>query len=104
VQRDVPAPRAGVLTRADVRALGLVVVALGGGRQRPGERIDHRVGLSHLLPLGSRVAAGEALARVHAADDAGAAQAVAAVRAAFHIGDQAVEPGAVIVEAVIDLS
>jgi thymidine phosphorylase len=104
VQRDVPAPRAGVLGGADVRALGLAVVALGGGRQRPGERIDARVGLSHLLPLGRTVAAGEPLARVHAADEPGAARAIATVRAAFHIGDTAVEQGDVVVEAVTRLS
>lgn len=89
VQRDVPAPRAGVLQACDVRALGLAVVALGGGRRTPGERIDPRVGLSHLLPLGAAVAAGDALARVHAADDQAAAGAVAAVQAAFSLGDAA---------------
>ncbi len=100
VQCEVPAPRAGVLAAADVRALGLVVVALGGGRQRPGERIDARVGLSHLLPLGRAVAAGETLARVHAADAAAAAQAVAAVQAALQIADTAPAATSVVVEAV----
>lgn len=90
VQRDVPAPRAGVLQACDVRALGLAVVALGGGRRVPGERIDPRVGLSHLVPLGTPVAAGEAIARVHAASDEAAAAAVAAVQAAFTVGDAAV--------------
>ena len=100
VQRDVPAPRAGVLAAADVRALGLAVVALGGGRQRPGQRIDPRVGLSHLLPLGQPVAAGEPLARVHAADEAGAAAAIAAVQAAVRIDDKSATPGEVLLQAV----
>lgn len=85
VQRDVPAPRAGVLLACDVRALGLAVVALGGGRRVPGDRIDPRVGLSHVVPLGTAVAAGEALARVHAASEEAAAAAVTAVRAAFTV-------------------
>ncbi len=90
VQRDVPAPRAGVLQACDVRALGLAVVALGGGRRVPGAPIDPRVGLSHIVPLGASVAAGEVLARVHAASGEAAAAAVAAVQSAFTIGDAAV--------------
>ena len=85
VQRDVPAPQAGVLAAADVRALGLAVVALGGGRQRPGVTIDPRVGLSQVLALGRVVQAGEPLARVHAASEDAAQLAVAAVQAAFTI-------------------
>ena len=90
VQRDVPAPRAGVLQACDVRALGLAVVALGGGRRVPGAPIDPRVGLSHIVPLGASVAAGEVLARVQAASGEAAAAAVAAVQSAFTIGDAAV--------------
>ncbi len=87
--RAVPALCGGHLQACDVRALGLAVVALGGGRQRPGDRIDPRVGLSHLLPLGQAVQPGDALARVHAADGGAADAAVAAVQAAFTIGDAA---------------
>jgi thymidine phosphorylase len=70
--------------------LGLAVVALGGGRRTPGAPIDPRVGLSHIVPLGASVAAGEVLARVHAASGEAAAAAVAAVQSAFTIGDAAV--------------
>jgi thymidine phosphorylase len=87
VQVDVPAPRSGVLQSADVRALGLAVVALGGGRQRPGDGVDPRVGLSQLLPLGHAVQAGDALARVHAADEGAAQRAVQSVLTALRIGD-----------------
>lgn len=101
VQRDVPAPRAGVLAAADVRALGVAVVALGGGRRRPGEPVDARVGLSHLLPLGRTVGAGEPLARVHAADGAAADAAVAAVQAAFRIDERsAATSGEVVLQTV----
>jgi len=89
VQRVVPAPRAGWLAAVDTRALGLAVVALGGGRWRPGQAVDARVGLSALRPLGSRVAAGEPLARVHAASAADAETAVQAVAAAWRIADAA---------------
>jgi thymidine phosphorylase len=84
---DVPAPRAGWLSQLDVRALGVVVVALGGGRAVPGQPVDPRVGLSQVLPLGAVVLAGQALARVHAADAAAAQAAVAAVQRACQITD-----------------
>jgi thymidine phosphorylase len=101
-QIDVQAPHAGVLVAADVRALGLAVVALGGGRQRPGESIDARVGLSHLLPLGRAVLADEPLARVHAASADAARQAVAAVTAAFTLAEDpaASATGPVVLEAL----
>ena len=83
VQHDVAAPRDGVIKAIDVRAIGLAVVALGGGRQRPGERIDPRVGFTHVLAPGIRVRAGQALARVHAATDEAAQAAAQAVVAAF---------------------
>ena len=84
----VAAPQDGYVGLPDVRALGLVVVQLGGGRVRAGEAVDPRVGLSQLLPPGTRVARGDALALVHAADEAAATAAVQAVlRASRIVGD-----------------
>lgn len=79
VLRPVPAPTAGFVGLPDVRALGLVVVQLGGGRMRPGDAVDPRVGLSQLLPPGTAVSAGDPLALVHAASADAAAAAVQAV-------------------------
>lgn len=101
VQRAVPAPRAGWLARCDARALGLAVVALGGGRLRPGDAVDARVGLAQVRPLGEHVAAGEALAVVHAADAAAAEGARAAVQAAFTIADEAPAPPPLVVQRVL---
>jgi thymidine phosphorylase len=100
IVRPVPAPRAGVLQACDVRAIGLAVVALGGGRARPGDAIDPRVGLSDLLPLGTSVSAGQALALVHAATDAAAADAVRRVQAAFTVGDTSAAPTPLVFEVV----
>lgn len=101
VQCAVPAPRAGWLARCYARALGLAVVALGGGRLRPGDAVDARVGLAQVRPLGEYVAAGEALAVVHAADAAAAEGARAAVQAAFTIADEAPAPAPLIVQRVL---
>ena len=54
VQCDVVATETGFVTRIETRALGLAVVALGGGRQRPGDAVNPSVGLSHVLGLGAR--------------------------------------------------
>ena len=66
VQLDVPAPASGFVAAMDTRAIGLAVVALGGGRLRASDAVDARVGLSQVLAIGAPVQAGSALARVHA--------------------------------------
>lgn len=91
VTRPVPAPE-GRVAQIDVTALGHAVVALGGGRVRAGEAIDPRVGLSMLAKLGEQVGPGRPLALVHAADDTAAEVAVAAVAAAYSLGEGA-DPG-----------
>ena len=58
-------------------ALGLALIGLGGGRRLASDRIDHRVGFSQVLPVGTPVVAGQPLLWVHAASDA---QAQAALR------------------------
>jgi len=83
VQRPVPALQAGFVTAIDVRAVGVAVVALGGGRRRNGDAVDPRVGFSAVCGLGAQLQRGEALATVHAASAAAADAAAAALQAAF---------------------
>ncbi|MCB2128965.1 MAG: thymidine phosphorylase [Rhodobacteraceae bacterium] len=93
VQRDVPAPSDGFVATIDAEALGHAVVHLGGGRLRGGDRINPSVGLADIMPIGEPVERGESLAIVHAANDADADRAVAAVLAAVTISDEEpVEP------------
>jgi thymidine phosphorylase len=80
------------VTAIDTRAVGLAVVALGGGRTNPEHTIDPAVGFDRLVPRGVRLQRGEPIARVHAADEARAARAVAALQAAFTIGKGAEPP------------
>jgi thymidine phosphorylase len=95
VRRPVPWPeaaRADGLTHVqaiDTRALGLVVLQLGGGRQRGGDPVDPSVGLSGLAPLGAEMAGDTPLAWVHAASEDAADAAVAAVQAAVRFADTA---------------
>jgi pyrimidine-nucleoside phosphorylase len=69
VQVIVPAPAEGVVHSIDARALGLVVVALGGGRQKKGDPIDPRVGVMVHAKVGDEVAEGDPLCTVHAVDE-----------------------------------
>jgi thymidine phosphorylase len=78
--------RAGVVGRIDTRQVGLAVVVLGGGRTRPQDAIDHAVGLSELLPVGTRVAVGDAFGLVHARTAADADRAATMVRDAYRLG------------------
>ncbi|HET7867729.1 MAG TPA: thymidine phosphorylase [Burkholderiaceae bacterium] len=80
----------------DTRALGLVVLQLGGGRLRGGDPIDPSVGLSGLAPLGAVADAAAPLAWVHAASADAAQAAVAAVQAAYRFADTAPRPRPVV--------
>jgi thymidine phosphorylase len=86
VIRDVPSLNAGHVTAIDGQALGLAVVGLGGGRQREGDRVNPSVGLSDLASIGQALGPGDPIARVHAATEAQADQAIAAVQAAYRLG------------------
>ncbi|GJD48868.1 Thymidine phosphorylase [Methylobacterium crusticola] len=90
VIRPVPAPRPGRVTGIATRALGLAVIGLGGGRTRPQDAVDHAVGLTDLAALGARVGPDAPLGLVHARSEAQAERAVAAVQAAYLLGDEAV--------------
>jgi thymidine phosphorylase len=73
------------------------VVELGGGRRQASDRIDHRVGFSDMLSLGQRVERGQPLARVHAADAAAAAAALARLQQCIHIGAAALPPAPLLI-------
>lgn len=63
---DLKAERSGVLRRIDAGVIGRTCLQLGGGRQRAGDQVDHRVGMDQILKIGVRVQAGDSLMRIHA--------------------------------------
>jgi thymidine phosphorylase len=84
----VEPPEAGVVSSVDVRAVGIAVVGLGGGRARESDPVDHSVGFTEVAALGEPVGPGERpLAVVHARDEVSADRAADALRAAFALGD-----------------
>lgn len=78
----------GYVSSMDTRAIGMAVVAMGGGRIDPTARIDHAVGLTHICQIGDRVTAGAPLAHVRVHDEASAEIAAASVRNAIAISDE----------------
>jgi thymidine phosphorylase len=92
-------PEAGTVARVDVRAVGLAVVALGGGRTREDDPVDHSVGLTEIAAPGDEVApGGRPLALVHAKDEESARRAADALNAAYELGDTAPEVLAPVLE------
>ena len=81
----VRAPGDGVVRAIDVRALGMAVVAAGGGRQRAEDSIDPSVGLLDIAPLDRTVRAGERLATVLARTVADAERIATLVAPCFTI-------------------
>jgi thymidine phosphorylase len=84
----VTARETGYVHNMNARALGNAVVQLGGGRARPQDRIDFRVGLGDVRSVGDRVEPGTTIATVHAADADALARAIAAVQAAMVISPE----------------
>jgi thymidine phosphorylase len=79
--------RPGTVTAMDCRAVGLAVTGLGGNRRREDDTIDPAVGLTEIAPVGAQVGPDRPLAVVHAASDAAADEAIAALRAAITVAD-----------------
>ncbi len=100
VIRPVPAERSGVVHAIATRDVGVAVVALGGGRTRPQDPIDHAVGLTDLAGIGRSVDAGQPLAVVHARSEDAAEAAIRAVRAAYTIGHGEATPGPLILRRI----
>jgi thymidine phosphorylase len=61
---EIAASTSGYITAIDGEQLGRAVIAMGGGRQRLGDAIDHSTGFEILARIGDRVDAGQPLMRV----------------------------------------
>jgi thymidine phosphorylase len=102
VIKPFQANRAGFIAAMDTRAIGVATINLGGGRRKTSDTLDLTVGFSEFLRLGSKVAAGDTIALVHAADDARAEAAMAELALAIQIGDAPPEPAPAISARITD--
>ncbi len=100
VIRPILAPGSGWLSACAAREIGMAVIGLGGGRRLPVDNIDHSTGFDAILPLGTRVETGDAIAMAHAASEDAAAQAAQAFLASYTIAGEAPAPRPVILRRV----
>jgi pyrimidine-nucleoside phosphorylase len=99
VVREVPAQVPGFVRKLRAREIAAVAMALGAGRERKEDPVDHAVGVVCLAKRGDRVVRGEPLAEIHARDEAAADAAEAALLAAYEIGD-APEPRPLVLDVI----
>jgi thymidine phosphorylase len=88
VTRPVLPERPGIIAAMDGRAIGLAVIELGGGRTRPDQTIDPRVGFSAFAVIGDQVGPDRPLCLVHAADETAADHAATQARAAITVSNR----------------
>lgn len=87
VLRPIYADRAGYVSAVDTRSVGMAVVALGGGRIDPAQKIDHSVGFTRICQIGDKVEADQPIAMVYAATENAAQAAASSVQAAVTVDD-----------------
>jgi thymidine phosphorylase len=100
VVKPCNAQRSGHVVGMNAREVGIAVVALGGGRTHADDAIDRSVGLADVIDVGAPIRAGSPLCMVHAASDAAAERAIAILRTAIRIGDEAPKQRPAIMERV----
>ena len=100
VVREVPAVAAGYVQRLAALPVGLAALHLGAGRHAKDDEVDHSVGVVCLKKRGDAVEAGEPLAEIHAHDEDSAAEAAAAVLAAYDISDEAPRLRPIVLETI----
>jgi thymidine phosphorylase len=100
VQRAVHLPWSGTIASIDARALGVAIIALGGGRTNPAAAIDHAVGLTEVVGLGQQVDADRPFAIVHARSEADLADAMRAIVAAVRVGEAPTTASDVVIETI----
>jgi pyrimidine-nucleoside phosphorylase len=88
----VNADRSGYLNMVHARIIGEASVALGAGRARKGDPVDHAVGFVIHRKVGDHVEQNQPLLTIYADDEAKLAEARLGVRAAFGWSDQPVPP------------
>jgi pyrimidine-nucleoside phosphorylase len=90
--QPVLALRSGFAAVVNAQVVGVTSMALGAGRARKDDTIDHGVGVEVLVKVGDRVEQGDPIFVVHANRPERLAQAKESLLAAVEWSDQAVDP------------
>ncbi|MBX8464721.1 thymidine phosphorylase [Deinococcus sp. RIT780] len=97
---DVTATESGFVAGIDALSVGRAVLALGGGRERKGEAIDHGVGVELLRKPGEAVQAGESVVRIYHRDARGLEVATRLLTEGLSLSAQVPAPDALILDRV----
>lgn len=92
VIETVEAAGDGYLAAVAADQVGMTVVMLGGGREKKGDPIDHRVGVVMHAKVGDRIEKGQPLFTVHARSGDEAERAASRVSHALRLSSEPVEP------------
>ncbi len=85
--RPVYAEQEGIVTSMDTRAIGMSVVAMGGGRRKPTDSIDYAVGLTDFIALGEKADKERPLAMVHVRNEVQFEETQKALREAVQVAE-----------------
>ena len=88
----VKAPQDGNISQVHARIVGEAAVALGAGRAKKSDPVDHAVGFIIHKKVGDQVEKGEPLFTIHANNERKLAEARDVVLAAYSFTDEIVEP------------
>jgi len=97
IKRPLEAGSAGYLQEANAELIGQAAIALGAGRGKLGDEIDHSVGIICLKKIGDSAGHGEPLAWIYANSEERFALARPLLAEAFKVGDERLKPPKLIV-------
>ncbi len=99
-QRMLAAPRDGYLHALDAELVGRAAMALGAGRDKIGDLVDHAVGAIVHAKIGDRLRAGDRVLELRYRDEGTLDAALELATSAIAIGDAPVAPPPLIVASV----
>jgi pyrimidine-nucleoside phosphorylase len=100
-QHRVSAPSAGYVAALYAEPIGRAAVALGAGRARLDDAVDHGVGIEIHAPVGTQVSAGEPVLTLHHRNRRGLGEALALVQPAVQMSDEPPATSALIVDVIV---
>ncbi|MDW2185557.1 thymidine phosphorylase [Vibrio sp. 1733] len=86
--KPVYATETGIVSAMDTRAIGMAVVAMGGGRRVATDEIDYAVGFDEFIRLGEVADSDKPLAVIHARTEEQWEDAAKALRSAIKVGGE----------------
>ena len=86
--KPVYANDTGIVSAMDTRAIGMAVVAMGGGRRVATDEIDYAVGFDEFIRLGEEANSDKPLAVIHARTEEQWEEAAKSLRSAIKVGGE----------------